>query len=220
MNRNDERGAGPVLELRGVTRFFGKTRALERVDLALAPGQIVGLIGRNGSGKTTLLRHVVGLMLPDEGTVRTLGTPSAKDGIYASMKEMSIMGPASPRLIQTATPVITDAEIATYIADEPFATWGGTTDEKLEKIWTQKWLAMCFMQNEPWAEMRRTDTPNWGIARNSYYDGHNRDPFRLPYPADEELMNSENSATYFERMYEGDYLWGEQLWWDKRTGVQ
>lgn len=80
MSANDERGAGPAFELRGVTRSFGQTRALERVDLALAPGQIVGLIGRNGSGKTTLLRHVVGLMLPDEGSVRTLGTPSGELG--------------------------------------------------------------------------------------------------------------------------------------------
>jgi hypothetical protein len=135
------------------------------------------------------------------------------------MKEMSIMGEATPQLIQSATPDISDEEIATYIATEPFAIWSGSTEEKLEKIWTQKWLAMCFMLNEPWAEMRRTDTPNWGIARGSYYDGHNRDPFRLPYPADEELMNSENSAPYFERQYAGDYLWGEQLWWDTRTGV-
>jgi len=134
-----------------------------------------------------------------------------EDGIYSSMKEMSIMVDGSPQ--------IDDADIAAYLA-EPFAAWSGTTEEKLEKIWTQKWIAMCFMQNEPWAEMRRTDVPNWGIARGSYYDGHNRDPFRLPYPSDEELMNSENSATYFERQMAGDYLWGAQLWWDTRTGVQ
>ncbi len=141
-------------------------------------------------------------------------------GIYSSMKELSIMGEAKPFLIQTATPEIDDAEIATYIANQSFATWGGSNGEKLTKIWNQKWLAMCFMENEPWAEMRRTDTPNWGISRNSYYDGHNRDPFRLPYPAEEELMNSENSKPYFEKQYAGDYLWGGQLWWDKRTGVK
>lgn len=80
MSADDERGAEPAFELRGVTRSFGQTRALERIDLRVAPGQIVGLIGRNGSGKTTLLRHVVGLQLPDEGSVRTLGTPSAELG--------------------------------------------------------------------------------------------------------------------------------------------
>lgn len=80
MIRDHEHRTGPAFELRGVTRSFGNTRALDRIDLAIQPGQIVGLIGRNGSGKTTLLRHVVGLQLPDAGTVRTLGTPSGELG--------------------------------------------------------------------------------------------------------------------------------------------
>ena len=75
------------------------------------------------------------------------------------------------------------------------------------------------MENEPWAEMRRTDVPEFGVAYGSAYDGHNRPPFRLPYPSDEELMNSENSAPYFEIQYANDYLWGGQMWWDTRTGV-
>jgi hypothetical protein len=134
-----------------------------------------------------------------------------EDGIKASMKELSIMA--------DGTPQITDAVIATYLSN-PLTAWAGTTQEKLVKIWNQKWIAMCFMENEPWAEMRRTDVPNFGIARGSYYSGHNRGPFRLPYPAEEERMNSVNSKTYFERQKAGDYLWGGQLWWDKRTGVK
>jgi len=177
----------------------------------------------NTTGPNIHLRHSETCFILAEIALRAGDDGAAKQayeaGIYSSMKEMSIMGEATPQLIQTANPDITDDQIAAYIANEPFATWGGSTDEKLEKIWNQKWIAMCFMQNEPWSEMRRTDTPNWGIARGSYYDGHNRDPFRLPYPSDEELMNSENSKTYFERQYAGDYLWGAQLWWDTRTGV-
>lgn len=71
---------GAVLELRAVTKRFGANLALDRLDLALEPGQIVGLIGRNGSGKSTLLRHVVGLQLPTVGEVRTFGRPSAELG--------------------------------------------------------------------------------------------------------------------------------------------
>jgi hypothetical protein len=181
----------------------------------------------NTTGPNIHLRHSETCFTLAEIYLRGLyagGDAAAKQayeaGIYSSMKELSIMGPAQPNLIRTATPAIGDAAIATYIANQPFATWGGSNDEKLKKIWNQKWLAMCFMHNEPWAEMRRTDTPNWGIARLSYYTGHNRDPFRLPYPAEEERMNSENSKTYFERQKAGDFLWGGQLWWDKRTGVQ
>ena len=67
----------PAFELAGVTRVFGREVALRDVTLSVAPGQIVGLIGRNGGGKTTLLRHVVGLQLPTDGRVTTLGVDAA-----------------------------------------------------------------------------------------------------------------------------------------------
>ncbi|HDZ40275.1 MAG TPA: SusD/RagB family nutrient-binding outer membrane lipoprotein [Bacteroidetes bacterium] len=133
-----------------------------------------------------------------------------EEGVYSSMKELSIM--------VDGTPQIADDVIDAYLASDS-TSWSGTTQEKLRKIWIQKYIAMCFMQNEPWAEMRRTDTPTDYPAVGCYYPNHNRGPFRCPYPADEELMNSENSKPYFERQYAGDYLWGAQLWWDKRTGV-
>lgn len=63
-----------VLELRNVSKRFGKTKALDGINLSLSPGHIVGLLGANGSGKTTLLRHAVGLCLPEPGgECRTLG---------------------------------------------------------------------------------------------------------------------------------------------------
>ena len=62
-----------VIELKNLTRHFGKTVALDQVSLALAPGHIVGLLGANGSGKTTLLRHVVGLYLPQEANAARWG---------------------------------------------------------------------------------------------------------------------------------------------------
>ena len=133
-----------------------------------------------------------------------------EEGVHASMKELSIM--------VDGTPPIADDAIAAYLASDS-TSWSGTTQEKLQKIWKQKYIAMCFMENEPWAEMRRTDTPTDYPAIGSYYPDHNRGPFRCPYPADEELMNSDNAKPYFERQHAGDNLWGGQLWWDKREGV-
>lgn len=64
------------VEIRDVTKRFGKKIALESVALTLPARSLVGLVGRNGSGKTTLLRHIVGLYLPTSGECRTFGTAS------------------------------------------------------------------------------------------------------------------------------------------------
>lgn len=57
------------LEISGLTKNYGGIRALAGVDLAVAPGEIVGLIGPNGSGKTTLANLVTGLGRPDSGRI-------------------------------------------------------------------------------------------------------------------------------------------------------
>lgn len=59
-----------LIELAGVTKRYGQTVALSRVNLFADGGSITGLIGRNGAGKTTLIRLLAGLTEPDVGTVR------------------------------------------------------------------------------------------------------------------------------------------------------
>lgn len=70
----------PVVRLRGVSKLYGATRALDDVSLDIAAGTIVGVLGPNGSGKTTLLGHLPGLILPTSGTVETFGVPAARLG--------------------------------------------------------------------------------------------------------------------------------------------
>ena len=60
---------GPRLEIRGVVKTFPGVRALDRVDLSVAPGEIHALLGENGAGKSTLGKVVGGVYAPDEGTV-------------------------------------------------------------------------------------------------------------------------------------------------------
>ena len=64
---------GPVLELNSISKRFGPVVACDRVDLAVAPGEIVGLLGQNGAGKSTLMKIVLGLVPPDAGEIRVGG---------------------------------------------------------------------------------------------------------------------------------------------------
>lgn len=66
-------GAEPLVRLRGVTKRFDRTVALQRVDLDIRRGEIVVLLGLSGSGKSTLLRHLDGLERPTAGSVSVLG---------------------------------------------------------------------------------------------------------------------------------------------------
>jgi branched-chain amino acid transport system ATP-binding protein len=60
----------PLLEVRGVTKVFGKLRALGGVDLTVGENEFHGLIGPNGSGKSTLMKCIAGAEMPTEGVIR------------------------------------------------------------------------------------------------------------------------------------------------------
>ena len=58
-----------VLDLQGISRSFGAVHALERVDLSLAQGEVLGLMGDNGAGKSTLVKIIAGNFPPSTGTI-------------------------------------------------------------------------------------------------------------------------------------------------------
>jgi ABC-2 type transport system ATP-binding protein len=59
----------PAIWARGLVRKFGKTTAVDDVDLSIMPGEFYGLLGQNGAGKTTTIKCIVGLLRPTAGTV-------------------------------------------------------------------------------------------------------------------------------------------------------
>ena len=67
------------LECRDLTKRFGATTALDGVNLSIAPGRVVGLLGPNGSGKTTLIKLVNGLLTPTAGEVTICGLQPGKE---------------------------------------------------------------------------------------------------------------------------------------------
>jgi ABC-2 type transport system ATP-binding protein len=62
-----------VIAISGLTKSFGRTRALDGLDLTVRPGEVHGFLGPNGAGKTTTIRILLGLLRADGGTVRLLG---------------------------------------------------------------------------------------------------------------------------------------------------
>src|SRR5579863_365233 len=68
----------PLAECEAVTKTFGEFTAVDRVDLAVHPGEVVGLLGANGAGKTTLIRLLLGLLPASAGWVRLFGQPPSR----------------------------------------------------------------------------------------------------------------------------------------------
>jgi simple sugar transport system ATP-binding protein len=65
--------ATPIVELTGISKYYGATRALQGVDLSVRSHEVVGLVGDNGSGKSTLVKIITGFHPPSSGRIRFFG---------------------------------------------------------------------------------------------------------------------------------------------------
>ncbi|GMU65014.1 MAG: hypothetical protein AMXMBFR36_12880 [Acidobacteriota bacterium] len=87
-------GAAPVAELAGVTKRYGATVALDAVDLAVRPGELLAVLGPNGAGKSTAIGLWLGTLQPDEGTATVLGgSPlevASRLGVGVMMQEVAL----------------------------------------------------------------------------------------------------------------------------------
>jgi len=70
-----------AIEVEGLIKTFGSTRALDGLDLAVAKGEVHGFLGPNGSGKTTTIRILLGLLRADAGKARLLGGDPWNDAV-------------------------------------------------------------------------------------------------------------------------------------------
>src|SRR5712671_5730059 len=70
-----------AVEIRGLSKSFGRTKALDGLDLTVAGGDIAGFLGPNGAGKSTTIRVLLGLLRADGGTVRLLGGDPWRDAV-------------------------------------------------------------------------------------------------------------------------------------------
>lgn len=160
-------GVTPLVEVRGVEKRFGTTRALRGVDLTLAAGQCLGLVGRNGAGKSTLVSILSGLDEPDAGTVRLGGEIATVYQNSTIVPDLSVaenvfLG-ATPRLVSWRD---MRARTRDIMRDWGFDIAAGTlcrnlSVEQLQVVEIARALARgakCLLLDEPTAALERQAT--------------------------------------------------------------
>jgi len=75
-----------AIEAKNLRKSFGAVTAVDDVSITIKKGGIFGFLGPNGAGKTTTIRMLTGVLIPDAGSVRILGTDVNKDPLTAKMK--------------------------------------------------------------------------------------------------------------------------------------
>jgi ABC-2 type transport system ATP-binding protein len=140
--------SSPIVAVRGISKSFGETRALNDVSFAVSEGELFGLIGPDGAGKTTLFRVLTTLMIPDTGTATVLGLDTVRD-LWQIRSRVGYM-PGNFSLY----PDLTVAENLSF-----FASVFGTTVEKGRHL-----IAPIYDQIAPFAE-RRADALSGGMKQ-------------------------------------------------------
>src|SRR4030042_1609267 len=69
----------PVIETNDLTKFYGKARGIDHVNLEIGEGEIFGFIGPNGAGKSTTIRILMNMIFPSRGSARIMGMDVIKD---------------------------------------------------------------------------------------------------------------------------------------------
>lgn len=97
---SEDKQKNPRLEFKGISKYFGATRALHDMNITLYEGEIIGLIGPNGAGKTTLMKILTGVYSPSEGEIFMDGsrnvthnydtTASRAEGVACVYQELSL----------------------------------------------------------------------------------------------------------------------------------
>jgi ABC-2 type transport system ATP-binding protein len=117
-----------VLEMRAVSKIYGDRPVLDRLNLEIPPGSVVGLLGKNGAGKTTLIRCALGLARPQHGTVTILNEPAWN--LSARAKEQIGYVPQNPQLYSW----MQVRHILAYTASF-YARWSPQLVDRLVREW-------------------------------------------------------------------------------------
>jgi branched-chain amino acid transport system ATP-binding protein len=118
----------PLLQLDRVVTYYGQIRILEKINVQIAEGELVCLLGGNASGKSTTLKTVLGIVRPREGSVRFAGEDvTRRPTSYRIAKGMAIV-PENRRLFAPMS-VLENLEMGAYLH-------GGGRKEDYERVYS------------------------------------------------------------------------------------
>jgi len=148
-----------ILEVDRVSKSFGEVQAVNELSFAIEDGRIFGLLGPNGAGKTTTIRMIMGVLMPDSGTVNIFGQPYSVDagdaigflpeerGLYKKMKVIDtliffaeIKGLSRKQSLKPADEWLEKFELA---------EWRDKRVEELSKGMQQKLQFICTILHRP-----------------------------------------------------------------------
>jgi branched-chain amino acid transport system ATP-binding protein len=120
--------SAPLLELTGINTYYGPIHILQDVNLQVAEGELVCLLGGNASGKSTTLKTILGIVRPRTGKVRLGGEDvTGRPTSYRISRGMAIV-PENRRLFAPMT-VLENLQMGAYLC-------GGGTKEDFERVYT------------------------------------------------------------------------------------
>lgn len=184
--------------------YRGITIGVYGVPTDIGQYSLIGALYRdNPQGFSPIFRYSELCLLLSEASQKGISTNESSENLYNKGISASF-----------AENGITDiATINTYVNSSIIKF-----DGSLNKIYRQQWITLFKDGHEGWALERRTDYPALSAAPGSPYQGHNRPPFRYPYPSQESTLNKQNSAPFVALAV--DNFWGEKMYWDVRNNVQ
>lgn len=160
-----------ALRLSGVTKLFGKHRAVDKLSLEVPTGSIYGFIGPNGSGKTTTIRMILHIFHPDEGEVEVLGarsTRAANDRIGYLPEERGLYRKQTVRRVLAYFAALkgmdrklAKREIAMWLERMGLQAWADKKVEALSKGMAQKIQFVSCVLAKP--ELLILDEPFTGL---------------------------------------------------------
>ena len=111
----------PLLEITDLSFSYNRHKTLDRINLDVRPGEAVALLGRNGAGKSTLLKCILGLLVPESGSVSVAGRSNQGRTVAEISREIAYL-PQSPDDLLFAESVADELAITLKNHDLPVST--------------------------------------------------------------------------------------------------